>query len=133
MKATLSAVSTTIALLPPKLVSQAILGSETTMSASTDAAVMAWRIDACLRLRISVGACGMNGLQPALERGKRRGCACAPRVGFALSVGKRMADVGEDAFQIRVVGRELQRRRIVGERGSQLSLPAAGLRERACG
>src|SRR3954470_13832277 len=113
MKATLSGVSTTIALLPAKLVSQAIFGSEMTTSASTDAAVMAWRIDACLRLRIPVGACGMNGLQPALERGDRRGRPCAPRVRFAASVGERMTDVGENAFQVRVVGRELQRRRIV--------------------
>src|SRR4051812_5161712 len=103
MNATLSAVSTTMALLPAKLVSQAIFGSETTTRASTDAAVMAWRIEACLRLRISVGACGMNGLEPAFERGERGGCACAPRVRFAWSVGKRMADVGEDAFKIRVV------------------------------
>ncbi len=49
------------------------------------------------------------------------------------SVGKRMADVAEDALEIRVVRRELQRRRVVRERVSQLSLPAAGLRERADG
>ena len=75
----------------------------------------------------------MNGLQPALERGERRGGACAPRVGFASSSASAWLMSARIAFQVRVVRCELQRRRIVGERGGQLSLAAARLGERAGG
>src|SRR5207244_6410762 len=77
MNAMRSAVTTTIAELPPKFVRYRMFGSAVTTtasSASTAAAVLSARRR---QLIVSLGACDMDGPEPLLERLDR---ACVARV-----------------------------------------------------
>src|SRR4051812_39845621 len=102
MKRRRSCVMTTMAALPTKLVSQVIFGRAKTTRASTPASAIADRTDAWRRLSRSDGACGMDGLEPALE------CAEGGAIAGAGGVrrggrGERLTGIGDAAFQVRVV------------------------------
>src|SRR5229473_1709407 len=67
MKYTRSAVSTTIAELPVKLVRYRILGSDVTTSASSPREASCSRTAWWRRLSAGLGACDMDGVEPLLE------------------------------------------------------------------
>src|SRR5258708_12952777 len=67
MKYTGSAVSTTIAELPVKLVRYRILGSDVTTSASSPREASCSRTAWWRRLSAGLGACDMDGVEPLLK------------------------------------------------------------------
>src|ERR1700722_12513073 len=71
MKCRRSAVSTTVAALPAKLVRYRMFGSEVTTSASRERAAQAARTVWWRRLSASDGACDMDGGEPRFECGQR--------------------------------------------------------------
>src|SRR5580704_4466702 len=71
MKCRRSAVSTTVAALPVKLVRYRMFGSEVTTSASRERAAQASRTFWWRRLSASAGACYMDGGEPRFQRGQR--------------------------------------------------------------
>src|SRR3954451_7178068 len=111
-----------------------MFGSEMTMSASSPSSSIDWRIAVCRRLSVAVGACGMQGLQPPFERGQRGGSALPGRVlDTVRGVGDSVFEIPDNALDVGVVGRQVERGAIVREGVLQASLAATGLGERAGG
>src|SRR5437667_12669595 len=85
MKWTWSAVSTTIAELPVKLVRYRMFGSDVTTSASSPRAAIAARTASCRRLSVRLGADDMDGVEEALERRDGQQGPLAKRIGTEVA------------------------------------------------
>src|SRR4051812_35880251 len=91
MKWTRSAVTTTAAALPVKLVRYRMFDRDVTASASTPAAAQACLTASCRSLSAALGACDMDGTQKLFERGDggERVLAGLPYRGVGRRRGRR--------------------------------------------